>query len=838
MDTPPLKATPERLRGLNALLEVALALPEAQLEAWLASLPPEQQAQVPLLRAMLARADHETDDFLRAPAAQSLAQLAQWDAPPDQPGDEVGPYRLLRELGAGGMATVWLAERRDGLVNRPVALKLPRLGWALGLAQRMARERDILAALAHPRIARLYDAGITPQGRPWLALEVVDGLPLDAYCQRHALDLPQRLALFLQVADAVAHAHARLVVHRDLKPSNILVTEEGEVRLLDFGVAKLLQEEAVPSAAGNLTQQTGRAATPGYASPEQVSGGPLTVATDVYSLAVVLYELLAGQHPYQQPGQSAAALEEAVLHGDVPPASRSAAAAGHDALARQLRGDLDAVLAKALQKAPARRYATMDAFAAEVRRYLAGEPVLAQPPSRRYRLAKFMRRHRGPVAAGVAVGLALLVGLGTALWQAEVARVQAARVEQVKDFVAAVLRQATPRDGMGGPVTAADLLGSAARRIESDLAPANPRAAAELGVVIADSFYALGESPQSEAVLRTAIARAEQTLGRRHLVTLRGKALLLESLNTDDLTELQRLVDDLMPDVLATLPASAVDAVFALRSQGYLLTRAGKKAEAYASLAQAIQIGERLLGENDADTLRAIGLLSAVQGQFGDREDQLKTAQLCMQRAQQTFGARRPHGVLSMAERRYADALADGGQREQAVPLYQRVLQDRKALDAYGSYRVLNASFTLARVLVELQRVDEALPVMRETVALQHRLNTKDSTQRDIYGKAMLALLRKAGRPQDAQALQRLMASQESGEAKPSAAPGNSLSGGVRPDDRLPPVAPAEAPPDGLASLSGRANLIDGWCDAMAGDDTHPAWRPPGPVEADAHQPG
>lgn len=836
MDLPSLKASPERLRGLNALLEVALALPAPQLEAWLASLPAEQQAHVPLLRAMLARADHETDDFLREPAAQSLAQLAQWDAQPDQPGDEVGPYRLLRELGAGGMATVWLAERRDGLLNRPVALKLPRLGWALGLAQRMARERDILAALAHPRIARLYDAGITPQGRPWLALEVVDGLPLDAYCQQHALDLRQRLALFLQVADAVAHAHARLVVHRDLKPSNILVTEEGEVRLLDFGVAKLLQEESVPSAAANLTQQTGRAATPGYASPEQVAGGPLTVATDVYSLAVVLYELLTGRHPYQQPGQSAAALEEAVLHAEVPLASRAAAAVGHRVVARQLRGDLDAVLAKALQKEPAQRYATMDAFAAELRRHLADEPVLAQPPSRRYRLAKFVRRHRGPVAAGAAVCAALLAGLGAALWQAEVARVQAARAEQVKDFVAAVLRQATPRDGMGGPVTAADLLGAAARRVESDLAPANPRAAAELGVVIAESFYALGESPQSEAVLRNAISRAERTLGRRHLVTLRGKALLLESLNTDDLAELKLLVNSLLPDVLAELPASAVDAVFALRSQGYVLTRVGKKEEAYAALARAIDIGERLLGENDADTLRTIGLLSAVQGQFGDREEQLKTALLCIQRAQQTFGTRRPHGVLSMAERRYADALADGGQGEQAVPLYQRVLQDRKALDAYGSYRVLNASFTLARVLVELKRVDEALPLMRETVALQQRLNAKDGMQRDIYGKAMVALLVKAGRSQDAQALQRQMAGDDSGGVRPPSAPDQSLSGGTLPEDHMSHAQPGGDALDGIASRLERVNLIDGWRDAMAGDEVHTVVHPAAAL-MDAHQP-
>src|SRR5262249_11318018 len=189
--------------------------------------------------------------------------------PPDRAGDRIGPYRLLQQLGAGGMATVWLAERADGALQRQVALKLPHVGWALGLTQRMARERDILATLEHPHIARLYDAGSTASGRPWLAMERVEGEAIDAYCRAQRLDIEARLRLFLQVADAVAHAHARLIVHRDLKPNNILVSAQGDVKLLDFGVAKLLADDAAP--ADNLTQQLGRAVTPDYASPEQVS---------------------------------------------------------------------------------------------------------------------------------------------------------------------------------------------------------------------------------------------------------------------------------------------------------------------------------------------------------------------------------------------------------------------------------------------------------------------------------------------------------------------------------------------------------------------------------------
>ena len=437
---------PDRLRRLNALLEVALALPVEERARWLQTLPPEQQSFVPLLSALLARAAVETDNFMQQPVA--LDHLEAADLPLDQPGDEVGPYRLVRELGSGGMATVWLAERADGVLQRQVALKLPRLGWAAGLAQRMARERDILGALQHPRIARLYDAGVTASGRPWMAMECVLGQPVDAYCREHRLDVPQRLRLFLQIADAVAHAHARLIVHRDLKPSNILVTPEGDVRLLDFGVAKLLEDDA---AAPNLTQLMGRAVTPDYASPEQVACRPVTVATDVYSLGVVLYELLTGHRPYDLGRPTMAALEEAILAADVPLASTKVGA--DRKLQRQLRGDLDTVLAKALKKDVEQRYASVESFAADVQRHLSGQPVLARPDGRWYRGVKFVRRHALPLGAAGAVVLALALGLGAALWQARealhqgaIARARAQQAQAATDFTLMVLTEGMRAD--------------------------------------------------------------------------------------------------------------------------------------------------------------------------------------------------------------------------------------------------------------------------------------------------------------------------------------------------------------------------------------------------------
>ncbi len=483
----------QHLQQLNTLLADGLALPDDQREAWLQALPDAQRSLVPLLRAMLRRSSVETDEFMRAPAGLVLDQP---DEPADAAGDVIGPHRLISELGHGGMGTVWLAERADGVLQRQVALKLPRTGWAPGLAQRMARERDILAALEHPRIARLYDAGTTPEGRPWLAMERIEGVPIDEHCTRLQLDVRACLSLFLQVADAVAHAHARLIVHRDLKPNNILVTPRGEVKLLDFGVAKLLEDEPLP--ASNLTQQLGRAVTPDYASPEQVGGRAVTVATDVYSLGVVLYELLAGVRPYRVERYSAAALEDAIQRADVPPASSRVA--GDRKRARALRGDIDTILDKALRKDAAQRYASVEAMAADVRRHLDGQPVSAQRASWRYRARKFVTRHRLALAAVSGVAVSLLLGLSAALWQAREARVQAEaarreaqRAQAVQDvllsiFKANSLQQADPIKARN--TTARELLDIGAAKAVDSLHGA-PEAQDVVLDTLADMYYQL-----------------------------------------------------------------------------------------------------------------------------------------------------------------------------------------------------------------------------------------------------------------------------------------------------------------------------------------------------------
>ena len=414
-----------------ALLDTALELDSIQLTAWLEALPAEHARLSPTLKALLqARAGATIGDFMRAPAAFALRTEPTPPGPTAQ--SLVGPYRLLREIGQGGMASVWLADRPDGLLERQVALKLPHVSWGIAsFAERMARERKILASLTHPNIARLYDAGIAADGRPFLALEYVDGQPIDAYAAAAGLPVRARVELGVQVARAVAYAHAHLVVHRDLKPSNVLIDAQGQAHLLDFGIAKLVDPQFgdVADEGSQLTLATGRALTPDYASPEQIRGDAIGTASDVYSLGVVLFELLAGARPYRlKSGLGAAALAEAVARVEAP---RASVAAAEPALNRQLAGDLDAILAKALAKDPRERYATMDALADDLERHLRGEPVQARPASRWYLAERWVRRHKAESAVVLAVLLAVLggayaqvlvllalgVGAMVALWQ-------------------------------------------------------------------------------------------------------------------------------------------------------------------------------------------------------------------------------------------------------------------------------------------------------------------------------------------------------------------------------------------------------------------------------------
>jgi eukaryotic-like serine/threonine-protein kinase len=536
----------DTLRRLSTLLDEALDLAEAERETWLARLAGDDAALGPMLRDLLARkASQETAGLL--PPIPAFALPA--DAHAIEAGHTVGPYRLERPLGHGGMGEVWLASRVDGSLKRKVALKLPRVTWAPGLAERFAREREILSGLEHPNIARLYDAGVDQHGRPYMALEYVEGRPIDDFCKARALPVDARVRLLLQVADAVAFAHGRLVVHRDLKPGNMLVTADSQVRLLDFGIAKLLEGDSARETA--LTQVAGRALTLDFASPEQIRGEPIGTASDVYSLGVVAFELLAGARPYRLRHQSAAQLEEAITSVDAPLASD---VAGDPATKRALRGDLDAILNKALKKDAAQRYPTIDALAHDLRRHLAGHRVAARPDTLGYRLARFARRRRVPLAAGAVVvatfvlaqGLgatavvivALLAGLGAALWQARRASLERDRAYALADRNSAVntfLDTLLTKAARAGPLTAQQLLERSERIVEAEV-KGNPEHHAFVLGMLANCYSQLDDTKRALALLDRAVEAARFATDRSLRDSLASRrALTTGSLgNTDE----------------------------------------------------------------------------------------------------------------------------------------------------------------------------------------------------------------------------------------------------------------------------------------------------------------
>ena len=520
--------------AISALLDEALNLPASEHASWLTGLAGEQAVHREALRTLLAhRPGVETDDFLRE---MPQLDIADEDSPSDSvgAGTQVGSYRLISEIGRGGMGTVWLADRADGMMKRRVALKLPRIVWGDAFAQRLAREREILATLEHEHIARLYDAGVDTLGRPFLAMEYVEGESIGAHCHTHAPSVRERVALLQQVIAAVAHAHARLIVHRDLKPGNILVTNERQVKLLDFGIAKLLEGDRTRETA--LTELGGRALTLDYASPEQIRGEPLGTASDIYSMAVVAYEVLAGAKPYRLKRASAAELEEAIASVEPTLASDSAT---DPRVARQLRGDLDSILNKALKKAAEERYPTMDAFGQDLQRYLDGEPVQARPDGLAYRAAKFVRRHRLQVAAGAVVAVSLVVGTSVALWQAQEARRAANTSKAVQGFIESVFNanskyQADPK--LAGATTARELLDRGAERIDKELA-AEPEAQLRLYDLMAQMYAGMSVNERSLALYRRSLELATRLHGEDSdaaLTAAVGAASMLEDLDQRD----------------------------------------------------------------------------------------------------------------------------------------------------------------------------------------------------------------------------------------------------------------------------------------------------------------
>ena len=524
---------PDRWQEVSPYLDKVLAMPGGEREGWLSSLRESDPGLASLVATLLD--EHRLlgqEHFLEV----SPAQLPE----PALAGQSIGTYTLVSAIGHGGMGSVWLARRNDGRFERKAAVKFLNLAlMGRGGEERFKREGRILGQLGHPHIAELLDAGVSSAGQPYLILEYVDGQHADAYCDQHTLSVEARIHLFLDVLAAVAHAHTNLVVHRDIKPSNVLITSHGQVKLLDFGIAKLLEDEAQPGAATLLTQEAGSALTPQYAAPEQVTGEPVTTATDVYALGVLLFLLLTGEHPAGPGPHSAAKLLKVIVETEPPrmstvlarggtegeriAASASRRAATPERLRRRLRGDLDTIVAKALKKNPRARYASVNAMAEDLGRYLRHEPIRARPDAMAYRAAKFLRRYWLPVSAAALVIASLSAGLFTASRERAVAERRFSQLRQLSNKTFDLDEDI--RD-LPGSTQARQRLVSAALEYLNGLAPA-AHGDLELSQDIADGYWRvagiqgvptqlnLGEPQKAEANLKRADELTESVLASR-----------------------------------------------------------------------------------------------------------------------------------------------------------------------------------------------------------------------------------------------------------------------------------------------------------------------------------
>jgi serine/threonine protein kinase len=622
----------------------------------LADLNPDDRARYFTTHAVDPEIRRQAEALLAHDATEDpLASLVGGQAAaavrrPEQPAT-CGPYRLLKAIGRGGMGEVWLAERTDGILKRPVALKLP---YASGshFAERLNREKEILEGLVHPGIARLYDAGIADGGRPFLAIEFVEGTNLTAYCHSQALPVRERIDLFLQVLSAVQYAHSHLVIHRDLKPANILVTASGEIKLLDFGIAKLTIEGEARET--ELTERDGRALTLPYASPEQILGGPVTTASDVFALGSILFELLTGERAFVPARDSIAALEEAILTREPRSPSQRVGNEGHARarattprrLRATLKGDLDLIVLKALRKRADERYTTVDALRADIERYLSGDAVLAQPRSTRYRVAKFVLRHKLPVASAFAVFLALAGGLSAALWQAGIARKEARTSAAVETFIADIFRANSieqPDPVKARATTARQLLDIGARKVTGGLNDA-PEAKERMLDILGSLYTDLELSDQAVELQkqRVALARklygarspavvpaltdlagalhASRSVNEREAVLLEGKAILdasgdfgsmtraalsgalAEHYNSSDLTKAIGYAEEAVRIYRRYPPSTHLG--HALYLAGLSYATADRNDSAVAALREAIALSKKFNGDPNADLPR------------------------------------------------------------------------------------------------------------------------------------------------------------------------------------------------------------------------------------------
>lgn len=727
--------------------------------------------------------------------------------------DAAGPYRLVRLLGAGGMGSVFLGFR-DREPERPVAVKLLAGAGFPGhlLLRRFAQERRILESLEHPNIARLLDGGATAEGVPYLAMEYVDGAPIDDHCDRTGIDLPARLDLFLTVLSAVEHAHRRLVVHRDLKPTNVLVTDDGVPKLIDFGIARLLDPGGTPGTEGTLTRL--RPMTPPYASPEQVTGEPITTATDVYALGVILYRLLTGRLPHEVAGRSRREIEAAILGTE--PVRPSLAVGRADAerpsspLRRRLAGDLDAIVMKALRKVPEHRYTSVTDLAEDLRRHRTGRPVHARRGTLRYRTGRFVRRHALAVTAaavavittlGFAGAMARLAGEAAAerdraAAERDLAQREKQRVTRARELLVDLFALAEPTAGRGQKITVRELLDHGVERVRADLG-SEPELQAELLTTLGRLYRQIGLYPPALEVAREALEIRRRVFPADHPETV---ASLIQ------LGRIARLAGD-YPAAEAAL-TEAVDLEHGAGSGGamrlaealdglsWLVALRGEPAEAERLAQRALALRRDALGEDHPEVARSLHTLAWILGRRQEIDEAERLLRRAVAIAERSLGAEHPEtlpikkdlaqlllferGATAEAERLYRQILAaeerslepqhpkigftlDGlakaaaldGRLEEAEQLYRRALEIHRRGHGPDHPTVAATLHNLGRVLLRRGDPQGALPFFQRSVEISRRALPEGSPELAFPLLGLADALVAAGDPAAAEPLLR-----------------------------------------------------------------------------------
>jgi eukaryotic-like serine/threonine-protein kinase len=668
----------------------------------------------------------------------------------------VGNYKLVSVLGHGGTGTVYLGERADRQYSAQVAVKIVDTATVHGeLGMRFRAERQILASLNHANIARLLDAGETPEGQPYLVMEYVHGEPLDRYCDRQQLDVRARLQLFLEICAAVQYAHQNLIVHRDLKPANILVTSEGTPKLLDFGIAKLL-DSGDAAAVLALTRMNDRLLTPEYASPEQILGRPVTTASDVYALGVVLYELLTGLRPYTVPASASqlelersicvsdpqrpsSAVRRAMETGPVQDQSEIGAIAlarglTPEKLQRRLTGDIDAIIMRTLRKEPHHRYGSVEQLAVDIRRYLTREPVAARQGNWLYYSQRFMRRHAFGVSAGAAfiifiVAFAVTMSIQTQRIARERDRAaqEGERAEQVSQFMLEVFSAADPVTNKGETITATQLLENAGRRIRANLGE-QPEVRARLLEAIGQAFRRQGHYGRSISYLEDALRLRRQISGSTGDRTANVLAeLAIATRQAGDLTGSDRMLQQALgmaernSDVYARL----------LTNLGRVEMQSGDLAGAEKHFRESLALNRELHGGNDPEVASVLMDLSAVYMWHDD----LRSAEAAISEAVNIFAAtlhpRHPDRVL--AKGHLAQVLLLQGRVEEAGPKFEESLVEQRDLYGNDSEQVASVLDNLAKVRRAQGKLVEAEDYARQALAA-----SVNSTGADHFATAYL----------------------------------------------------------------------------------------------------